>query len=77
MSKSCDFTSLGLLHYCLGVEVQQTGTNIFISQTKYARSVLDMFKMTNCKILSTSMEKTNSKVVNESIYKQLLGDRYT
>jgi hypothetical protein len=74
MSKSCDFTGLGILHYFLGVEVQQTWTNIFISQTKYARSVLDM---TNCKILSTSMEKTNSKVVNESIYKQLLGDRYT
>jgi hypothetical protein len=73
MSKSFDIIDLGLLHYFLGVEVQQTGSNIFISQTKYARTLLDIFKMTNCKIFSTSMENTDSKAVNESIYKQLLG----
>jgi hypothetical protein len=47
----------GLLHYFLGVEVWQIGGIIFVSQTKYARSLLDKFKMTDCKISSTPMEK--------------------
>eukprot|EP00253_Pinus_taeda_P009300 PITA_09300 len=29
-----DMTDLGLLHYCLGVEVWQTENNIFLSQSK-------------------------------------------
>jgi hypothetical protein len=80
MSKYFDMTDLGLLHYCLGVEVWQTGSNIFVSQTKYARSLLDRFRMTDCKISSTPMEKglklsakTDSKAVNESVYRQLVG----
>jgi hypothetical protein len=44
MRKTFDMTDLGLLHYCLGVEVWKTGSNIFVSQTKYARSLLDRFK---------------------------------
>ena len=71
---------LGLLHYCLGVDVWQTGSNIFISQTKYARSLLDKFRMIACKISSTPMEKVlkllakfDSKAVNESVSKQVVG----
>jgi hypothetical protein len=33
MSKTFDMTDLGLLHYCLGVEVWKTGSSIFVSQT--------------------------------------------
>ena len=40
-----DMTDLGLLHYCLGIEVWQTIDSIFISQSKYARSLLDKFRM--------------------------------
>eukprot|EP00253_Pinus_taeda_P009545 PITA_09545 len=36
-----DMTDLGLLHYCLGVEVWQTENNIFLSQSKYARILVD------------------------------------
>ena len=57
MSKTFDMIDLGLLHYCLGVEVWQIGNNIFVSQTKYAKSLLDKFKMIDCKISSTPMEK--------------------
>jgi hypothetical protein len=32
MSKAFDVTNLGLLHYCLGVEVWETGHEIFVSQ---------------------------------------------
>jgi hypothetical protein len=75
-----DMTNLGLLHYCLGVEVWQTENHIFVSQTKYAKGLLDKFKMADCKISSTPMEKglklsakTNSKAINESVYRQLVG----
>ena len=71
---------LGLLHYCFGVEVWQIGNNIFVSQTKYAKSLLDKFRMTICKILSTVMEKglkllakSDSMTVNELVYRQLVG----
>jgi hypothetical protein len=80
MSKTFNMTNLGLLHYYLGVEVWKICSNIFVSQTKYARSLLDRFIMTNCKISPTPIEKglklsakTDSKVVNESIYVQLVG----
>jgi hypothetical protein len=80
MGRAFDMKYLGLLHYFLGVEVWQTGSNIFISQAKYARSVLDKFSMEDCKISSTPMEKgikistkTYSKAVSESLYRQLVG----
>ena len=80
MSRAFDMIDLGLLHYCPRVEVWQTGSIIFVSQAKYARSLLDKFRMEDCKISSTPMEKgmklsakTNSKVVSESLYRQLVG----
>ena len=80
MSKDFDMIDLGLLHYYLGVEDWQTGSSIFVSQAKYARSLLDKFRMEDCKISSTPMEKglkllakTDSKAVNESLYRQLVG----
>jgi hypothetical protein len=75
MSNSFDMVDLGLLHYCLSVKVWQIGSIIFSSQIKYARSLLDRFIMTDCKILSTPMDKglklfakTDSKAVTESFY---------
>jgi hypothetical protein len=80
MSKDFDKIDLGLLCYYLGVEVWQTCSGIFVSQTEYARSLFDGFRKIDCKISSTPMEKglklsanTDSKGVNESIYRQLVG----
>lgn len=77
--KYFDITDLGHLHYYLGVEVWQTGSSIFISQSKYAKALLDRFRMTNCKISSTPMEnglkfstQTDSKEVNESTCRELV-----
>jgi len=74
-------TDLGLLHYCLGVEVWKTDNSIFVLQTKYTKSLLDRFRMADCKSSSTPMEKglklsakTDSKVVNELVYRQLVGN---
>jgi hypothetical protein len=80
ISKDLDMTNLNLLHQCLKVEVWQTGSSMFFSQTKHAKSLFDMFKMTYCKISFIPMEKglklstkTNSKEINKSICKQLVG----
>jgi hypothetical protein len=81
MSRAFDMTDLGLLHCCLGVEVWQTESIIFVSQAKYSRSLLDKFRMENCKISPTPMEKglklsakIDSKAVSESLYRQLVGN---
>lgn len=57
MSKTFDMTDLGLLHYCFGVGVWQIGSSIFVSQTKFARSFIDRFRMIDCIISSIPMEK--------------------
>jgi hypothetical protein len=54
---SFDMTDLGLLHYLSRCRSLETCSNIFVSQTKYARSLLDRFIMIDCKISSTPMEK--------------------
>jgi hypothetical protein len=76
-SKAFDMTDLGLLCHCLDVEVWQPDKIIFVSETKYGKSLLHKFKMTDCKTSSTAMEKglkhsskTDSKAVNKSVYKQ-------
>ena len=56
-----EMTDLGLLHYCLGIEVWQQLEKIFISQQKYAREILKAFGMTKCKVVATPME-VNAKL---------------
>ena len=48
---------MGLLHYYLGVEVNQTPSYIFISQKKYIGELLNRFGMEDCNPLSTPMEQ--------------------
>ncbi|MCO5594930.1 hypothetical protein L7F22_048965 [Adiantum nelumboides] len=56
LSFEFEMTDLGLLHYCLGIEVWQTSNGIFISQQKYATEILKAFRMLECKLVSTPME---------------------
>jgi hypothetical protein len=80
LCKSFDMTDLGLLHYCLGIEVWQQPNKIFISQTKYASKLLEKFRMEDCNPNKTPMEVNlklskddESEVVNELLYRQLVG----
>ena len=53
-------TYLGHLKYFLGMEIDQTTVEIFLSQTRYARKLLNKFNMYDCKpvdILLTVREK--------------------
>lgn len=46
---------LGQLHYFLGVEVYSFSDGLFLSQTKYARDLLDRAQVVGCRLISTSM----------------------
>eukprot|EP00253_Pinus_taeda_P016265 PITA_16265 len=75
-----DMTDLGLLHYCLGVEVWHTENNIFLSKSKYAKNLVDRFRMQDCKLATTPMEsglklsaQSSSPLVDETLFRQLVG----
>ena len=42
-------TDMGPLHFLLGLEISQNATGIKLSQVKYARDLLERFRMTDCK----------------------------
>ena len=44
MESEFEMTDLGLMKFFLGIEVQQSESGIFISQTKYASEVLKRLK---------------------------------
>ena len=80
LSREFEMTDLGLMHFCLGIEVWQGPDNIFISRTKYVREILKAFRMTECKDVGTPMEvdlklsvEDTSAVVDERLYRKLVG----
>eukprot|EP00253_Pinus_taeda_P013227 PITA_13227 len=80
LCRTFDMTDLGLLHYCLGVEVWQTENHIFLSQSKYAKNLVDRFRMQDCKPTTTPMEpglklsaQSSSLPVDETLFRQLVG----
>ena len=71
---------LGLLHYCLGIEVWQKSGEIFVSQQKYAKEILKAFGMSECKEIGTPMEvdaklsvEDTSPLVDIGSYRKLAG----
>eukprot|EP00253_Pinus_taeda_P024360 PITA_24360 len=81
LCRTFDMTDLGLLHYCLGVEVWQAENHIFLSQSKYAKNLVDKFRMQDCKPATTPMEpglklsaQSSSPLVDETLFRQLVGN---
>ena len=73
---------LGLLHYFLSLEVQQSKDEVFLFQGKYTVDILKIFGMLDCKSMSTPMvtnlkklhdSNTGSDLVDPTMYKQLIG----
>jgi len=60
-----DMSKLGLLHYFLGLEVDQCTDGIFVSQKKYATDLLKRLNMLHCKSTSTPMNVNEKLVVND------------
>jgi hypothetical protein len=56
MKKAFRMSDLGLLHYYLGLEVNQSQTRIVISQGAYAAKILEMAGLMSCNPSQTPME---------------------
>ncbi|KAK4390398.1 Retrovirus-related Pol polyprotein from transposon TNT 1-94 [Sesamum angolense] len=49
MMKTFEMSNLGLMHFFLGIEINQEKEGIFICQRKYTETLLKKFKMESCK----------------------------
>jgi len=68
------------LHYCLGIAFWREYGKTFITQSKYAREILDRFQMSECKSVSTPLDQNvklynsdGSKEDDGTLYRQLVG----
>ncbi|KAJ0801006.1 putative RNA-directed DNA polymerase [Helianthus annuus] len=80
MKREFEMTDMGVLHYFLGMEVTYKNGDIMLSQQKYARGLLDKFKMMNCKAVSTPMEygirlskQDPEEEMDSHLYRSLVG----
>jgi hypothetical protein len=84
MKKSFDMSDLGLLRYYLGLEVKQKPGEISICQSAYAKKILEISGMKNCKPVDTPMEQhlkllpgKPELVSNATKYRSILGELKT
>ena len=71
---------LGELKHFLGLEVERTKEGLFLGQPKYAKDLLQRYRMLDCKSISTPMDpnvrlqKDKGKdLENVTMYRQLVG----
>ena len=57
MSQEFEMKDLGDLYYCLGIAFWRESGKTFIIQRKYAREILDIFQMSECKVVSTPLDQ--------------------
>ena len=74
-----EITDLGLLHFCLGLQVWQMEGRTFMSQEKYATGMLKTFHMEGCKPVPTPLEinlklsqEDESEPVDSTMYRRLV-----
>ncbi|XP_070023302.1 uncharacterized mitochondrial protein AtMg00810-like [Nicotiana sylvestris] len=64
-----EMSDMGLLHYFLGLEINQAEDGIFISQKRYDRNILNKFGMLNCKPVATPINASEKLQVNDRALK--------
>ena len=71
---------IGELTFYLGLQIQQKSTGTFISQEKYLKEMLKIFKMENCKPMSTPMTigcklcvDDGTTGVDKKLYRSMVG----
>jgi Reverse transcriptase (RNA-dependent DNA polymerase) len=57
-------TDLGKMHYFLGLEIEQKTCHMFISQRKYAKDLVEKFRMKGCNPVQTQ-SNVNEKLTTE------------
>eukprot|EP00253_Pinus_taeda_P027769 PITA_27769 len=80
MSQVFEMKDLGDLHYCLGLEVWKDSGQTFLTQGKYARTLLERFRMEQCKTAATPLQQNlklssddGTKQVDATLYRQQVG----
>ena len=80
MESEFEITDLGLMKFFMGIEVQQSESGIFISQTKYASEVLKIFNMCYCKTSPTPVitglklsKDDEGSIVDPTVFKIMVG----
>ncbi|KAI3810977.1 hypothetical protein L1987_20690 [Smallanthus sonchifolius] len=56
MHSKFEMSSMGELNFFLGLQVKHVPNGIFISQSKYVKSILERFKMADCSAARTPMQ---------------------
>ena len=76
LAKEFEMKDLGLLHYFLGLEIWQREGELFVSQGKYTREILEKFHMQGCKPIDTRLPRnwrkedaTSTEVVDATVYR--------
>ena len=71
---------LGLLHYFLGLEIWQREGELFVSQGKHVREILEKFHMQGCKPIDTPLPRNwrkedaiSTELLDATVYRQLVG----
>ena len=66
-----EMKDLGDLHYCLGLEVWKDSGQTFLTQGNYARTLLERFRMEQCKTAATPLQQ-NLKLSSDDGTKQVI-----
>ncbi|KAL0441848.1 UNVERIFIED_CONTAM: Retrovirus-related Pol polyprotein from transposon RE2 [Sesamum radiatum] len=80
MMKTFEMSDLGLMHFFLGIEINQEKEGIFYMSRKYTETLLKKFKMESCKTVTTPLvtgekyqKEDGSQKVDGSMYRSLIG----
>jgi hypothetical protein len=80
MKRAFLMSDLGLLSFYLGIEVRQDAGGITLRQAHYAKKILEMAGMTDCKAAATPMEErlrlsrdSTAEEVDAMLYRRIVG----
>nr|AAX96505.1 retrotransposon protein, putative, unclassified [Oryza sativa Japonica Group]ABA93269.1 retrotransposon protein, putative, unclassified [Oryza sativa Japonica Group] len=80
MCREFEMSMLDELSYFLGLQIKQTPQGTFMHQTKYTKDLLRLFKMENCKPISTPIDSTavldpdeDGEAVDQKEYRSMIG----
>lgn len=80
LSQAFEMKDLGKMDYCLGIEVWRQDGKTLISQSKYAKKLIQRFNMKDCKVVCTPLDynfkfcsDNNTSEVNKTLYRKMVG----
>lgn len=80
MKSEFEMSLVGELNYFLGLQVKQLEDGIFVSQSKYAKNLIQKFKLETSKVKRTTLGTTvkittdeEGTCVDQSLYRSMIG----